>query len=234
MVADAQVRWTATPISANLVSPTPLGLQQSAPTLTFTPSATPPGPTLLEARESAGNVNVRAAPDPTSERLGSIAFGTSYPVLRQYYLWFELKYEPSPSGRAWVYSELVTVTGDQSAIDVIEDFADIFTPSDGNQDLQSSLEGNGQTGNEDSRILEVPATQRAGRQRDERSVAIALPTFTYPSDLPVLAPTGMAEQNDGDEGNTTSNGLSEVPPVLPIMILAGFGMVGLLLNAIRS
>ena len=97
MLLSAQVRQTSTPITANLFTATPFGLQQFAPTVTVTPTATPPGPALLEALESAGNVNVRAAPDINSERLGTIAFGAQYPALRRYFQWYELGYEQSPT-----------------------------------------------------------------------------------------------------------------------------------------
>ena len=221
----AQVRQTPTPITANLFTATPFGLQQFAPTVTVTSTATPPGPALLEARESAGNVNVRAAPDINSERLGSIAFGTQYPALRRYFQWYELAYEQSPNGRAWVYGELVEITDDANSIQVIETLELNEAPA-ADAAIAAAAGGDERTAG-NGRILNAPTAVEAAERRGEAVAVTALPTFTYPPNFLALAPTLEALPN----GETTDN--ADLPPLFPIIMLGGFGIVGLLVYSIR-
>ena len=92
----AQGGADATAVRAILVTPTPEGAQAFAPTITpsFTPSPLPAA--RLQALQTAGNVNVRALPDIESDLLGTIAHGTLYPALRNYYRWYELRFDLSP------------------------------------------------------------------------------------------------------------------------------------------
>ena len=224
MLMSAQVRQTPTPITANLFTPTPFGLQQFAPTVTVTSTATPPGPALLEALESAGNVNVRAAPDINSERLGTIAFGTQYPALRRYFQWYELGYEQSPNGRAWVYGELVEITDDGDQIEVVETLELANAPAPGAVETAPAAD---ETAAANARILNAPTAAEAAERSREAAAATALPTFTYPSNFLALASTPDALPNR----ETTDN--ADLPPLFPILMLGGFGIVGLLVYSIR-
>lgn len=221
-LAFAQVRQTSTPITANLFTPTPLNRQQLAPTVTTTMTPTPPGPVLLEARESAGNVNVRAAPDVNSERLGAIAFGTRYPALRQFFLWYELRYDPSPNGKAWVFGELVEISGDVSQIEVIDRWEDAPAAA-----IDEAAPGAEETTTANARVLNAPTAVEALEQVDEVIAATALPTFTYPPNFLVSAATPAASPN-----SEAADG-ADLPPLFPIIMLGGFGMVGLLVYSIR-
>ena len=234
----SQVRQSPTPIIVNLVTSTPFNIQQSVATVTPTFTATPKGPVLLEARESSGNVNIRAEPDPDSERLGGISFGTQYPVLRQFYSWYELQYDLSPSGRAWVYGELVDIVGDPSEIVVVDTLEIVPTESD--LDLQStetwiaitSEPGGIQTATANARVLGVPTL--VNDTEIEVDLAITpLPTFTYPSDIAAIAPTQnnlSITEADNQTQNTTPN---QVPPLFSIVMLGGVGIIGLLVNSLR-
>jgi len=235
----AQVRQSPTPIIVNL--PTSLNnVQQVVATVTATFTATPKGPVLLEARESSGNVNVRAEPDPDGERLGGISFGTQYPVLRQYYSWYELQYDLSPNGRAWVYGELVDIVGDVSEINVVDVLE--ISPTQGNSDIQStetwvaitSAPGGEQTATASARILGAPTIVNDSDIVIDLAVT-PLPTFTYPADIIALAPT-QADFTIGENGNSieTSRGSTDrIPPLFSIMMLGGFGIIGLLVNSLR-
>ena len=222
-LAFAQVRQTSTPITADLFTPTPLNRQQLAPTVTLTMTPTPPGPVLLEARESAGgNVNVRAAPDVNSERLGAIAFGTRYPVLRQFFLWYELRYDPAPNGKAWVFGELVEISGDISQIEVVDRWEDAPAAAidEAAPDTQETTAAN-------ARVLNAPTAVEALEQVDEVIAATALPTFTYPPNFLASAATPAALPNSEAADS------ADLPPLFPIIMLGGFGMVGLLVYSIR-
>ena len=233
-VVGAQAPRTATPITVRLVTSTPFGVQSFPPTVTAPPTVTLPGPTFLQAPETAGNINVRAAPNLDSDVLGTISFGTLYPALRRYFQWYELGYEPSPNGRAWVYGELVDVTGDLNRIQVVENFADISVIAADDENVQAGDGRAAADSAEASRILVVStADGRAGRSESER-IASRLPTFTRPPDLPALIPTSHVGQEMTNEIDRRALQRSELPPLFPIVMLAGFGLIGLLINLIRQ
>lgn len=232
---SAQVRPSPTPIIVNLVTPTPFSVQQAVATVTPTFTPTPIGPVLLEAREAAGSVNIRAEPDPNSERLGSISFGTQYPVLRQYFSWYELQYDLSPSGRAWVYGELVDIVGDITAIQIVDTLE--IEPTQNLEQLQAtetwnaitSAPGGAQTATASARVLNVP-TEIAEIPFDNVQESIVLPTFTYPADTIALVPTEVRSEGSRSPSN---NETRPIPPLFPIVLLGGFGIIGLLFNSLR-
>jgi len=234
----SQVRQSPTPIIVNLITSTASNIQQSVATVTPTFTATAKGPVLLEARESSGNVNIRAEPDPDGERLGSITFGTQYPVFRQYYSWYELQYDLSPSGRAWVYGELVDIIGDPSEIGVVDTLE--IAPTESVIDLQStetwvaitSEPGGIQTATASSRVLGVPTLVNDTDIEVDLAVT-PLPTFTYPSDAVAIAPT-QSSSLITEVGEQTQNTVpDQVPPMFSIVMLGGVGIIGLLINSLR-
>ncbi len=236
--AEAQFERTATPIVANLVTPTPAGLSVFAPTVTLPPTATPQGPAQLQARESAGRVNVRLEPDTNSDLLGTISFGTFYPLLRRYYLWFELSYEPAPNGRAWVFSELVEVEGELDDVPTITDFAEIVRSNviggEGEAGGEAGVPaGAGEAGNE-SRILVISPAADAVQRGASAAMATPLPTFTYPPDVSTAFKNVIETSREQASEAPGTVPLSELPPLFPIAMLAGFGVVGLMISFIRS
>lgn len=232
IVLDAQAQRTATPITVRLVTATPPGAQPFAPTVTSLPTATLPGPSFLQAPVTAGNINVRAAPDLDSEILGTISFGTLYPALRRYFQWYELRYEPSPTGRAWVYGELVEITGGLDNIQVVDSLADISVIPDDENSLEAGEAG--ALPGEDSRVLVISTEDGAAGRSEIASKASPLPTFTRPADLPLIIPTAIIGQSTQDAAPADPERRTDLPPLFPIVILAGFGVVGLLVNLIRQ
>lgn len=233
LVTDAQAQRTATPITVRLVTATPPGAQPFPPTVTSLPTATLPGPTFLQAPVTAGNINVRAAPNLDSEILGTISFGTLYPALRRYFQWYELRYEPSPTGRAWVYGELVEISGDLDSILVVGNLAEIDElPGEDNSLAVATGDANEGTG-DDARVLEIATEDGAAPRSDAERKASPLPTFTRPPDLPEFIATSSGDAPTQNEAGADRDRRSALPPLFPIMILAGFGFVGLLINLIR-
>lgn len=236
-ISNAQVERTATPIVVNLVTPTPAGFSVLAPTVTMSPTATPAGPARLQARESAGRVNVRLEPDTSSELLGTISFGTSYPLLRRYYLWFELSYELAPNGRAWVFSELVEVEGELDDVPAITDFAEIAKASDtvGQAEAGGNLNDPASAGEDadESRILVISPAADARQRGELAAIATPLPTFTYPPDVPTSFERENETALEHEAQGLGTVPLSDLPPLFPIAMLAGFGIVGLLISFIR-
>ncbi len=233
-ITFGQVRQSPTPIIVNLVTPTPFINQQVVATVTPTFTATPRGPVLLEVKESSGSVNVRAEPDPNSERFGSIEFGTQYQVFRQYFLWYEFQYDLSPSGRAWVYGELVDIVGDATEIEVIDTLDDTSALLDPALQFTETalaitiIPGGIETATAGARILSVPTNI------NEASIEVVdltpYPTFTYPADIVAIVPTNTNQLTS----ETTSSQPGQVPPLFPILMLGGFGMIGLLVSSLRG
>lgn len=213
----------ATPVRANLVTPTPENAQARAPTITpsFTPTPLPAA--RLQALQSAGNVNVRALPDIESDLLGTIAHGTLYPVLRNYYRWYELSFELSPNGRAWVYGDLVTIEGDPSQIEVIDNLQAVVAPGS----LAAIGGENADRTDTNPRTIEIATGEADAASVVEVIEATPLPTYTPPATQP-----SFVRQLEVVEASEPR--LLDLPPLLPILALAGLGFVGLLISMLRN
>lgn len=218
----AQGGADATPVRANLVTATPEGAQSLAPTITpsYTPSPLPAA--RLQALQTAGNVNVRALPDIESDLLGTIAHGTLHPVLRNYYRWYELRFELSPNGRAWVYGDLVTIEGDSSVIEVIDNL-DAVALTGG---LASADGENAGDAGANPRTIEIATVEAEISSAVEVVDATPLPTFTPPATQPPF--TQQLEVVEAAEPP-----MLNLPPLVPILGLAGLGFLGLLIGMLR-
>ena len=219
----AQGGVDATPVRANLVTPTPEGGQALAPTITpsFTPTPLPAA--RLQALQSAGNVNVRALPDIESDLLGAIAHGALYPVLRNYYRWYELSFELSPNGRAWVYGDLVTIEGDPSQIEAIDNLDAVIAPAG----LDRIGDENANRTDANPRTIEIATSDADLASVVEVIQATPLPTYTPPATQP-----SSAHQIEVVDASETR--LLDLPPLVPILALAGLGLVGLLISLLRT
>ena len=217
----AQARASATPVAAVIFTPTPEGQEPPPATSTATRSPTPPPAVRLRARSTAGNINVRALPSLEGDILGTIADATEYQVLRNYFRWYEFQYDASPNGRGWVYGDLVEIIGDRSLIVIIEDAADIERP--GQADILLAGDGDSET----ERTIAISTVQADSAQSVELAVITVLPTFTRPAPTPA-SPAGQIQFVAGIQ-----NPLPQIPPILPIAVLGGIGMLGLLISALR-
>ncbi len=219
----AQGGADATPVRASLVTPTPEGAQALAPTITpsFTPTLLPAA--RLQALPSAGNVNVRALPDIESDLLGTIAHGALYPVLRNYYRWYELSFEFSPNGRAWVYGDLVTIEGDPAQIEAIDNLDAVVAPGS----LALIADENADRTGANPRTIEIATAGADAARAVEVIEATALPTYTPPATQP-----SFVHQLEVVEASEPR--LLDLPPLIPILTLAGLGLVGLLISLLRN
>ena len=216
-----QTRATATPASGVLLTPTPEGRATIAPTPLPTLSPTPLPAVRLRALDTAGNVNIRAVPSLEGEILGTIVAGVEYQVLRNYYRWYEFRYDLSPNGRGWIYGDLVEIVGDRSQIVVIDNPADITAPQarsvNSNDDSQA-----------EERTITLSTLQADSDVLVELVEVTALPTFTPPPATPVSV-TDQLEFEDEDPAPW-----SDLPPILPVAVLASLGFLGFLINALRN
>lgn len=209
-------RASATPVPAVLVRVTPDIAQADVESPTVPPIDTDLPAARLQALASAGEVNVRALPDVESALLGKIVSGTAYPVLRNYFRWYEFRFDLSPSGSAWVYGDLVELDGDLSQIEVLDDFDAIASGNIGDQ------------ARADDRTIDLATAPADSAQAGAVLASTPLPTFTPPA---------ATQSPIGDQLRIAAIDESrapDLPPILPILALGGLGILGVLISFLRS
>jgi hypothetical protein len=206
------------------ISPTVAVQVTSTPTRT----PTPVGPALAEALE--GPTNVRAAPDLTGELLGQINPGDVYPVLGRAAgtLWLKIQYPDSPTGTAWVFEQVVSLTGD------VENIPELNASSEPTLDVNAAaatqtIEALAQTPGalETATIVAIFSVAVNGETPTPSNTPGPLPTFTSP-------PGSVAQATSA--APVTSLPTIEVgglPPIIPIAVLGALGILGLLVALVR-
>jgi hypothetical protein len=227
---DEQAAAQATPLPIVIPTLTPTVLVQ----ITITPSRTPtsggPGQGRVEAKDKTTGANLRASPDISAEKLGTILPGQFYAIVGRSNKWIQIEYDKSPNGRAWVYEDIVNITGiDPAAIPTVgldaipspnvataaaKETANYLTATPGAPETATALQASA-TGV----FTRVAADVTEGPQR-----VGTLPTFTFPPPL--------VEATLPPRASTTTN-QAGVPPIVPIMVLAGVGLFGLLIAGLR-
>jgi hypothetical protein len=239
-----QVVVSPTPAPINLPSPLPFSTDVlSTATLTRTPTA--PGPALLEAINEA---NVRAQPDTESERLGTIRPGETYPIIGRYFRWYQFQFAQSPTGTGWVFDELVRIIGDETAI---RDLAEEALPTTdttavgltGTMEAITQTPGGILTATASAQFIPLPiegATSSMPLDSVLEGEATLLPTFTFPPEVALLPPENAYQAGSMLNGTPTlapdQTGIVVMegfPPIVPILLLAGFGILGLLITTRR-
>lgn len=247
--------WVGKGVSAQgSVSPTPVQVQipnaaapgsveQAAVTPTPTRTPTPVGPALLEALTEA---NVRAEADLEAEKLGTIRAGDTYPILGRYFRWLQFQYDKSPNGTAWVFDELVTIIGDETAIldlnvNALPTVDVAAVNATGTWEAITQIPGGILTATAESRVLPAPGSSlgEPGQVTSGSGLPQLLPTFTWPPDL--AAASGQTPSPTPADGiapdpaaESVDNPLdTAVPPIVPIALLGGVGLLGLFAASLR-
>ena len=244
-VASAQ-EPTVTPavISLSPVAPAQDFVNPADAGATATRTPTPQAQALLEAKELA---NVRADASTEADQLGTIRAGEFFNVIGRYARWIQFEYPQSPNGRGWVYDELVTITGDTASIPVID--LDALPTSDpaaaaASQTLIAVTQtpGGVLTATAVARdAVTAPVSSVGGiisTQGVPGEIAVEiLPTFTYPPGVVALAPTPIQDDESASvedrQPGAASSGDIGMPPLTPILILGGIGLLGLAVSSIR-
>lgn len=248
-----------TPLSGRISTSTPLPMLGSGNAVlepTPTPTVTVSNIAFVEALSTA---NVRADSDPNAAILGVIETGTQYQIIGRYYQWYYFRYDRSPNGRGWVHESVVSVIGDTNAItDLTVEEAEptIDAASAGATQTWEAITltpGVVLTATANARLLTGPVVVNvAGSepiQGDAPPVVgsgTLLPTFTPPPALQPLAaastpvPELQAEvamlPPTPQPGLTTLDNTPiaiEIAPIIPIGLLAGLGLAGLMISALR-
>jgi hypothetical protein len=181
----------------------------------------------VEAKISA---NVRAAPNLDSEILGKITPGQFFAITGRSDKWIQIEYDKAPTGRAWVFEDVVNVTGiNLGAIPTIgrgdvptanvataaaQQTADILVLTPGAPET-ATVQKASATGV----FTRVAEDSTAGPTSDGPK-----PTFTFPPAHveATLPPRRSPETSQGG-----------VPPIVPIIVLGGIGVCGLLISTLR-
>jgi hypothetical protein len=218
---------TATPQPVSLSTAAPADVPGSTDA-TATRTPTPEGQIFIEAREFA---NVRAQPDPGAAQLGQISAGERYTATGRYFQWIQFQYPPSPSGLGWVFADLVNVTGDAALIPELTDPA-ANAPS--GAELQAAGTQAAVTLTPGGVLTATASTRFEALGQATLDGPNILPTFTYPPGI-IFQPTSSvpaAEATPAPSGDIEA-GTTSLPPVVPVLIVAGLGVFGLLVNSLR-
>lgn len=237
----SQIIVSPTPVPVSLPSPLPLFTQVSTTVADKEPTRTPTplGPVLLQAITEA---NVRAQPDPESERLGTIRNGDLFPVIGRYFRWYQFQYDQSPSGTGWVFDELVTILGDEASI------IDLAENSEGQAltqipDVGATLllitqtPGGILTATASSGSIPLPGQASSTGMPDNLAPTIEvtfLPTYTFPPGVPSSGVVPTLDAIATPTAETVQTSADIFPPVLPIVILAALGALGLFVSTVWS
>jgi hypothetical protein len=240
MLIEAQVRISDTPV--RVILPDVTQAVPQAPLLTATPTFTPtdlPPVVFLEAASALSDIQVLDFPE-NGTYLGTLEMGRQYPVTGQYYSWIQFEYPGSQNGLAWVYFETVRVTGDISAINIISDPSAANASPEDNMTATAEVElltpSVAETATAEARILIIPTEVIA----ENSGSSEFLPTYTPPPDVIQRAPTQGADEII--EPTATPSLIDNVvsitmpqrlPPIVPILLLGGFGVLGLLVSLLR-
>ncbi len=88
-----------------------------------------PGPAVYA--EALGQANLRSGPGIEYAGVGEITAGTRYRVVAQhsYVPWLQIEYPPASGNTAWVYADLVAITGSLGWVPVTGDFPPLTPPA---------------------------------------------------------------------------------------------------------
>jgi hypothetical protein len=217
---------TATPQPVNLSTAAPENVPGSIETPTRTP--TPEGQIFIEAREFA---NVRAQPDPAAAQLGQIRSGERYVAVGRYFQWIQFAYPPSPTGLGWVFGDLVNVIGD---VALIPELTDPGANAPNEAEIQSAATQAAVTQTPGGVLTATASTRFEALGQATLDGPVILPTFTYPPGIAFqptsAAPAAEATPEPAVTADTTG---SSLPPVAPVLIVGGLGVLGLVYSALR-
>ena len=237
-IAWAQAGAGDSRAQAGQVQGTPSPVQLQFPTSTETPG--PPSETPTRTPTSAGRpvveaisdaTNVRAGPDINESRLGQIYPGTKYTVLGRRFDWFWIEFPDTPGGTAWVYKDVVTLTGDETQIQELEleDIPTLAPEVAAEQQTAAAITLTpGAIASLTAQALITPTgifTPGPG-EGPTLLPGQPLPTFTFPpyTPTPVVIPRTNPQPTDESTG---------IPPILPIVALGAVGLLGLLVAIMR-
>jgi len=244
LLASGSIAWASLgdsePEAARAAQTTPTAVQLQFPTPTATagpPTDTPTRTPTSQGRpvvEAISNeTNVRAAADINAVRLGLIFPGTTYPVIGKSFNWYLIEFPESPTGSAWVYRDVVRLTGDEALIpELTEEEIPAVDPAfvSAQETAQFVSATPGAIATLTAQVQLTPTGVFTPAPGEEGTEALdpdaPRPTFTSPpyTNTPIVIPKAAAD------ASTSPGGLA---PIVPILALAALGLMGLLVGLFR-
>lgn len=227
LVERASAQGNPTPYIATIPArtATPEPLITLTPTRTETPFVSK---IRVEAQDPEVGANVRAGPSTEQNKIGNIKPGTFYEAVGRYGKWIQIRWIAAPTGLAWVFGDIVRITGGEfEALPEINPDA-LPTIALGTAQIQQTLSyitatpGALQTATAAQAI--APGVFQPAAGAGAANVAAALPTFTVP---PPLIEATLPTRN----GTPIAQG--DMPPIVPIVSLAVIGLAGLVISGLR-
>lgn len=240
LAAGASITWANTSAprteSAAQAGATATPVQLQFPTATTT--AGPPSETPTRTPTSQGgpwvealadNTNLRSGPDITNVEVGEIFPGATYPIVGKRFQWYWIEYPEIAGGRAWVHESVVTVGGDETQIQQLEELPEEDPTVIVQQETALAItQTPGLAETMTAQALVTPTglfTPQPGQQAATRAPGEPLPTFTPP----IVTPTAPVIPRDNPP-QASETGLA---PILPILVLGALGLMGLLVSILR-
>ena len=218
--------------------PTPLPI--SIPTLT--PSSTPrtvikpptSTPTadvgwVVEARTQEGGANVRQSPSTDALIYKKVFPGQFFAVISRSDKWIQIQFPESDTGYAWVFEDVVKITGPRNPALIPTSKADALNtinPTVAGMTITAQYLTQTPGAPESATALQASATGVFGPSDSSPTAAsgVILPTFTDP---PPLVEATLPVRTAAVANQTG------MPPIVPIIGLLVIGLVGLLISGLR-
>jgi hypothetical protein len=219
----AQGAPTAVPLFIPTVTPRLELVETATPTRTPTVNM---GLIRVEARLEA---NIRTAPSLDAQILTKALPGQFYAARGRYGEWIQIQFERAPTGLAWVYREVVNLSGGDFESLPPVDLDAVPTPNlqtaaaQQTADFLTATPGAPQT----ATALQAQATgvfTLAAAAPEALPPGAPLPTFTYP---PPFAEATLPTRTT----SVISGG--GIPPIMPILALGALGLGGLFISSLR-
>lgn len=230
---DAQVRISDTPVPITLpqATATATPILRLTPTPTFTPTPEPIS-VVLEAAVPASETLVLDFPE-TGNYIGFLEPGEQYAVIGQYFSWILFEFPDTPDGRGWIFIPTIRFIGDATTIP----FVDPNLPSEDDPNAQSTLTaiaqlqtpGVAESATANARIVSIATLSIENQNNPNNDRA----TFTPPAEIILRVPTINPEEETPDNQLTRLPDDVSIPPLVPILLLAMGGALGLFISALR-
>jgi uncharacterized protein YraI len=232
-LADETALQAATPTFSN---PNQVSLPTATQTLIGGPTATASRtPTLVPVlAEAIGEANLRSGPGLDFDVVGTLTAGNPVPIIGRSlrFPWYAVEWADGPDGQAWVFDQLVLITGDITTVPIVGE-PELPTIDPTQAAIQATatilLQTPGAAETATATAFFAPTgvfTQTPGAQDLPPGV---LPTYTPPSDesgggIVVDAPS---------ESESTDRSSPRISPAVVILSLGGMGLLTLLVGLLR-
>lgn len=232
-LADDAALQAATPTLSN---PNQVSLPTATQTLIGGPTATASRtPTLVPVlAEAIGEANLRSGPGLDFDIVGTLTAGNPVPIIGRSlrFPWYAVDWEDGPNGQAWVFDQLVIVTGDITTVPIVDE-PELPTIDPTQAAIQATatilLQTPGAAETATATAFFAPTgvfTQTPGAQALPPGV---LPTYTPPGGE---AAGGLVVDVPSEDGSTDRSG-PRVSPAVIILSLGGMGLLTLLVGLLR-